>query len=328
MTIPIIICDDSSFARKQMARALPAGWNVSITFASNGQEAINALRQGLGDILFLDLTMPQIDGFTVLETIRREDLPTLTIVVSGDIQPDSQQRVMALGAIAFLKKPVQADEITPILRDYGLLDLLANPSPVTEEPSVNATDRYQEVANVAMGRAADLLAKILHIAVTISIPKVEILSATQLVKRLEAIVEGEDNSLVSQGFIASGIGGETLLIFHSADSGALSQLLGYQQATDSHANELVMDVANNLMGAFFKGLGEQLELRFMHNHPQIARGLIQRRTLLQGAESTSEDTLVITLSYHVAECFHCEQLLLFTTDARKALDIRIRDALE
>lgn len=40
MTTPVLICDDSGFARKQMARSIPDGWDVSISFAGNGQEAL------------------------------------------------------------------------------------------------------------------------------------------------------------------------------------------------------------------------------------------------------------------------------------------------
>ncbi len=100
MSIPVIICDDSSFARKQVMRALPSGWDVDLTFCENGREAVAAIEAGKGDILLLDLTMPVMDGFEVLTYIRKNDLPTLPIVISGDIQPESHKRVMALGAVA------------------------------------------------------------------------------------------------------------------------------------------------------------------------------------------------------------------------------------
>ena len=89
MTIPILICDDSSFARKQMVRALPDNWDVCISFAENGEEAITAIKAGKADILFLDLNMPVLDGYGTLKIISEQDLPTLTIVVSGDIQPEA-----------------------------------------------------------------------------------------------------------------------------------------------------------------------------------------------------------------------------------------------
>ena len=87
MGLPVVICDDSSFARKQMNRALPESWDVDITFASHGEEAISAIRAGKGEVMFLDLTMPILDGYGVLEIIKNEDLPSMVIEVSGDIQP-------------------------------------------------------------------------------------------------------------------------------------------------------------------------------------------------------------------------------------------------
>ncbi len=121
MSTPIIICDDSSFARKQVARALPADWETDITFSANGEEALAAIREGKGDILFLDLTMPVMDGYAVLETIKQEDLPTVVIVISGDIQPEALERVHKLGAMEFIKKPVDPKTIERVLVKYGLL---------------------------------------------------------------------------------------------------------------------------------------------------------------------------------------------------------------
>jgi CheY-like chemotaxis protein len=121
MALPVLICDDSSFARKQMKRALPDGWDIELTFATNGVEGVEAIRQGKGDVVFLDLTMPEMDGYGVLEIIRKEDLPAMVIVVSGDIQPDAQERVKKLGAMAFIKKPIDKAKTTEILTEFGIL---------------------------------------------------------------------------------------------------------------------------------------------------------------------------------------------------------------
>ena len=44
----VLICDDSAFARKQMARAIPDGWDVLLHFAKDGQEALEMIRAGKG----------------------------------------------------------------------------------------------------------------------------------------------------------------------------------------------------------------------------------------------------------------------------------------
>jgi len=121
MATPILICDDSSFARKQMARALPKDWDVDITFAENGQEGVDAIRAGKGEVVFLDLTMPVMDGYGALEIIKKEDLPAMVVVVSGDIQPEALARVKQLGAMDFIKKPINEEKITLVLTEFGIL---------------------------------------------------------------------------------------------------------------------------------------------------------------------------------------------------------------
>ncbi len=122
MAIPLLICDDSNMARKQVTRSLPDGWDVEITYASNGVEGLAAIREGKGEMVFLDLTMPELDGYGVLETVFNEGLNAMVIVISGDIQPEARERVKRLGAIDFIKKPVDQEKLTTILNAYGLLE--------------------------------------------------------------------------------------------------------------------------------------------------------------------------------------------------------------
>ncbi|MDO3388801.1 response regulator [Gilvimarinus sp. SDUM040013] len=121
MSTPLLICDDSKMARNQVARALPPGWDVDITFATNGKEAVEAIRAGKGEMVFLDLTMPEMDGYEVLEAIQKESLKSVVIVISGDIQPSAHERVTGLGAIDFIRKPVNADKLQDTLRRFGLI---------------------------------------------------------------------------------------------------------------------------------------------------------------------------------------------------------------
>jgi diguanylate cyclase (GGDEF)-like protein len=72
MPLPILIVDDSLLARKVLAKALPEDWDVKITFASNGREALDAYRKGLASVMFLDLTMPDMNGYVIGDTVLRE----------------------------------------------------------------------------------------------------------------------------------------------------------------------------------------------------------------------------------------------------------------
>lgn len=120
MATPILVVDDSPMARKMLIKSLPSTWDVEITQAVNGKEALDAYRAGKADVMFLDLTMPVMDGYEVLENIQKEGLNSFVIVVSADIQPLAQERVKKLGAMAFIKKPVNPDLIESVLKQYGI----------------------------------------------------------------------------------------------------------------------------------------------------------------------------------------------------------------
>ena len=119
MSIPLLICDDSAMARKQVRRSLPEDWDVDITMATNGVEGIEAIRAGKGEMVFLDLTMPELDGYGVLKVVREEGHKCIIIVISADIQPEARERVMSLGALDFIKKPVDGKKLQDVLRKYG-----------------------------------------------------------------------------------------------------------------------------------------------------------------------------------------------------------------
>ncbi|AHI66937.1 response regulator [Burkholderia thailandensis] len=122
MALPVLVVDDSTLARKLLIKSLPPDWDVEITQASNGEEALSHYRAGKGAVIFLDLTMPVMDGFQVLERIREDGLDAFVIVVSADIQAGAVDRVMAFGAIGFVAKPVSTERIVPILKGYGLYE--------------------------------------------------------------------------------------------------------------------------------------------------------------------------------------------------------------
>ncbi|MDN3685747.1 response regulator [Vibrio sinaloensis] len=70
----------------------------------NGKLALEQMAQTNIDVLFLDLTMPVMDGFEVLASLPVNNHPTKVIIVSGDIQAAAKQRCRALGALDFIEK--------------------------------------------------------------------------------------------------------------------------------------------------------------------------------------------------------------------------------
>ncbi len=69
MPLPIVIADDSLLARKVLTKALPPDWDVDVSYAANGREALGLYREGKASVMFLDLTMPDMTGYQVLEAL-------------------------------------------------------------------------------------------------------------------------------------------------------------------------------------------------------------------------------------------------------------------
>ena len=120
MSFPVLICDDSPIAQKMVRRSLPENFASEITLANNGAEAMHYLREKNIALLFLDLTMPVMDGLEVLQEIRTHCLEVFVIVISGDIQPEMQKRVAKLGALDFIAKPVDKPKLASVLQKFGL----------------------------------------------------------------------------------------------------------------------------------------------------------------------------------------------------------------
>ncbi|WP_019025908.1 response regulator [Colwellia piezophila] len=369
MTTKLLICDDSNMARKQVARSLPEGWDVDISFATNGIEAIEAIKAGKGDVLLLDLNMPVMDGYQVLEAILAQDLPTLTIVISGDIQPEAHQRVTSLGALGFIQKPINKDILTKVLSSYGLFSneslavisgqdkLIDNPvtpdkktypittqeirpamaanieqaecEPLNEGPeltlSADMRDCYQELANVAMGRAGDLLARLLNVFVELPIPNVNFIEVSELRMALKDIENNETTSGVCQGFISAGISGEALLILNDSSFKDVASLMNYQYDADMGTElELLMDLANVLIGACLKGISEQLDIQFSQGHPEVLGQHREISELIANNAKKWKKTLAIEISYGIENySIKCDLLLLFTEKSMVTLNNKL-----
>lgn len=114
---PILLVDDSLSVRKVVARNLRSlGYEVEEV--SHGLEALGRLRNQTYRMILTDLEMPQLDGFELLaELARSPSLRSLPVVVaSTKCDPETQRRVLNLGATAFLSKPVEPETLARVIR--------------------------------------------------------------------------------------------------------------------------------------------------------------------------------------------------------------------
>ncbi|MFC3094290.1 response regulator [Alteromonas sediminis] len=338
MTTPVLICDDSSFARKQMARSIPDSWDVEISYAENGQQAIELIKQGKADVMFLDLNMPVMDGYQTMQVIRENDLPCLVIVVSGDVQPQARQRMLEMGALDFIRKPIDNSKLVSLLRQYGIYSgegsaikrqtetLKAQPVVSTEEQF----DAYRELVNVAMGRAGESLAKQLNEFIELPIPNVNVIETNELQMAINDINVDDRVSAVSKGFVSAGISGEALVIFSDANVDSMVRLLNYQSAnTEELQIEALMDISNILIGACLNALSDQLNVNFSHTSPIILGRHCDLEALISNNISRWRKVMAIEIAYAIKDRdIHFDLLLLIPDYAMERVYTRLTDVME
>ena len=112
----ILLADDDRHARKLFGTVL-IDEGYSVTFATEGYEAVVALRDQDIDLVLTDLKMPNVEGVEVVEKLRALNLSIPIVVVTG-FASELGERAMDAGASAVLEKPVDLNKLKETLREF------------------------------------------------------------------------------------------------------------------------------------------------------------------------------------------------------------------
>jgi NarL family two-component system response regulator LiaR len=112
MPIKILIVDDHSVVRQGLRMFLSLDPDLEVVGeASNGQEAIEKVEKLNPDVVLMDLLMPVMDGITATQTIRRDYSDSEVIALTSVLEDASVVNAVRAGAIGYLLKDTQADEL-------------------------------------------------------------------------------------------------------------------------------------------------------------------------------------------------------------------------
>jgi DNA-binding response OmpR family regulator len=109
----LLMIDDEVFLCKIVKRNLESTGDFNVDFATNGKEGIRLAKKTQPDLILLDLSMPGIDGFAVLKTLK-EDEKTLAIpVVMLTALDDEDNKIKAAGLYDadYVTKPIEAQAL-------------------------------------------------------------------------------------------------------------------------------------------------------------------------------------------------------------------------
>lgn len=118
--ISIVVADDSDEFRAILRLFLESAHDISVVGeASNGEEAL-ALTESLDPtILLLDLRMPRMDGFEVLEQLQKRQTPVPVIVLTAHADAYYEKQVLIRGASRYLSKGGSPDRLIRTIREVA-----------------------------------------------------------------------------------------------------------------------------------------------------------------------------------------------------------------
>lgn len=119
----ILIVDDNPEDLCLSMRVLGKG-GYTVAGTTSGREALALLREKTVDLMVLDLSMPEPDGFDILRTVRRTTPHLKVLMVSGFMDGRLLDAAKQLGATATLQKSLDADSL--LLTVNNLLGVSAN----------------------------------------------------------------------------------------------------------------------------------------------------------------------------------------------------------
>lgn len=107
--IRCVIADDEPPARRLLRRLLDQRDDIVVAAeAGSGREAVDAIRLASPDVVFLDVAMPELDGFEVLASLNAEDAPLVVFVTAYD---EYAVRAFEVNAVDYLLKPFEGSRV-------------------------------------------------------------------------------------------------------------------------------------------------------------------------------------------------------------------------
>jgi DNA-binding NtrC family response regulator len=111
----ILLIDDERAIRRALREILEFE-NCQVEEAESGVQALQLLGQKTFDLIFSDIKMPQMDGIELLEQIKKMELETPVVMISGHGTVETAVGAIKLGAFDFIEKPLDLNRILVLLR--------------------------------------------------------------------------------------------------------------------------------------------------------------------------------------------------------------------
>ena len=158
----VLVVDDSATIRAVLGKMLSQDGHTVLK-AADGEAGIAMARKALPDLVFLDIVLPGMNGFSVLRALRRDPLTKAIpfVMISGNLQATEQFYVQRFGAADFMKKPFGRGEVFARIQHLAQIGRLQRRQRTLVEASLAEQDHghldHDAIPDIAMPDPHDLL---------------------------------------------------------------------------------------------------------------------------------------------------------------------------
>lgn len=114
----VLVVDDAAFMRMRLRNIVEEFGATVIGEATNGNEAIQKFQELKPGLVFLDITMPEMDGISALKAIREIDSSVRVVMISAIGQKEVITDALKAGANDYITKPFDVDQVKSALEKY------------------------------------------------------------------------------------------------------------------------------------------------------------------------------------------------------------------
>ncbi len=145
----LLVDDERQFVESLSERLQLRKMKAEVAY--DGEEALKAVEKGAPDVMVLDLRMPGIDGMKVLRQVKKNHPDVKVVVLTGHGTDKDEKEALRLGASAYLKKPVDVEQLVRALHEEKLKVLLVD----DEREFVESLSERLELRNLQADIAYD-----------------------------------------------------------------------------------------------------------------------------------------------------------------------------
>ena len=156
---PVLVAEDHE-VNQQLFRSILKNLGIPVVVASNGIEAVELARKGT-DLIFMDVQMPEMNGYEATEKIRSLGIEVPIIAVTASAVKGEREHALEIGMTDFLSKPFKRQDLIPVLKKWltaGAVPVGAGPAgaaPAEIAPADLAPADVPEESIFDVGEAVD-----------------------------------------------------------------------------------------------------------------------------------------------------------------------------